>query len=115
MKKTLLALAVVLMFGSLSFAKPEKSDPEAINFIDHSIQKDLRHLLLSAAIAGTMPLIWQNNLVTMDLDCGPDSRGCCRDGQVVGYFQCSKGQRCLWGAAEGYYFEDAASCDKELN
>ena len=116
MKKTLLALAVVLMFGSLSFAKPADSDPAAIKLIDHSIHKDLRHLLHAAAIDGTIPLIWRSNLATTDdLGCDPWTRGCCRGDQVIGYFQCNQGQRCLWGAAEGYYFEDAASCDKELN
>jgi hypothetical protein len=113
--KTLFAVAVVLVFGSLSFANPVESDPAAVKLIDHSIHRDINRLLHSAAMDGTIPLV-RNNLAIQELGGCPDpwTRGCCRGTEVIGYFQCSQGQRCLWGAQEGYYFEDSASCAKPL-
>jgi hypothetical protein len=112
--KTLFTVAVVLVFGCLSFANPAESDPVAIKLIDHSIHKDINRLLHSAAMDGTIPLTRQSNLALQELTCDSQSRGCCRGDQVVGYFQCSQGQRCLWGAQEGYYFQDDKACDKAL-
>ena len=110
--KTLFAVAVVLVFGCLSFANPVESDPAAVKLIDHSIHRDINRLLHAAVIDGTIPLTRQNNLGIQELGCDQNSRGCCRGDQVIGYFQCNQGQRCVWGAQEGYYWQDDKFCDK---
>ena len=112
--KTLFAIAVVLVFGCLSFANPVESDPAAIKLIDHSIHRDINRLLHSAVIDGMIPLTRQNDLAITGFVCDQWTRGCCRGDQVIGYMQCSQGQLCRWGAQEGYYFEDSVFCEKPL-
>jgi hypothetical protein len=109
--KTLFAVAVVLVFGCLSFANPVESDPAAVKLIDHSIHRDINRLLHAAVIDGTIPLTRQNNLGIQELGCDQNSRGCCRGDQVIGYMQCSLGQLCHW-SPQGYYFEDDKFCEK---
>ncbi|HKD78077.1 MAG TPA: hypothetical protein VKH81_00180 [Candidatus Angelobacter sp.] len=113
--KLLLSIAVALTLATGSFSQPAANEnPAAINLLDRGIERDISQLLHAAAIDGTLPLARQNDLSITDLDGCTDTRGCCRNGVVVRYFQCSQGQRCLADPVNGYYFVDDKNCDSEL-